>query len=186
MLDQLNKIIEQFTAQEVSNSSVDNSLTSKVAQETGNSLLEGISGAVKGGNFGEIMNLFNQDKNSLVSNPLVQQIISGLTNNLGTKVGIDSKNASSLAATLIPLVISFLGSKAKSGEAGFNITDIISGLSGGKSGGLLDALGGLGLDKNGDGKVDFQDALAALTGDSKNTKSSGGLGGLLGGLFGKK
>lgn len=186
MIDQLKQIIEQFSAQEVTNSSVDNSLTSKVAQETGNSLMDGLSTAVKGGNFGEIMNLFNQDKNTLVSNPIVQQIITGLTNNLGSKVGIDAKNASSLASTIIPLVISFLGSKAKSGEAGFNITDIISGLSGGKSGGLLDALGSLGLDKNGDGKVDFQDALAALSGNSKDSKPSGGLGGLLGGLFGKK
>ena len=186
MVDQIKNVIEQLASQEIAKSSVDNNLTSQIAQETGNSLMNGFTSAFQQGNMGDVMSLFNQDKNSLVSNPLVQQIISGLTNNLGAKVGIDSAQASSLASTIIPLVISFLGSKAKSGEAGFNITDIVSGLGGSNSGSMLDALGGLGLDKNGDGKVDFQDALAALTGGSASNAKQGGLGGLLGGLFGKK
>ena len=40
------------------------------------------------------------------------------------------------------------------------------------------------IDVNGDGKVDMQDAISALSGNAKSKK--GGLGGLLGGLFGKK
>ena len=37
------------------------------------------------------------------------------------------------------------------------------------------------VDQNGDGKVDLQDAVSALSGNGKSKK--GGLGGLLGGLF---
>ena len=40
----------------------------------------------------------------------------------------------------------------------------------------------VGLDQNGDGKVDLSDALSAVSGNGKK----GGLGGSLGGLFGKK
>ena len=73
-------------------------------------------------------------------------------------------------------------------EKGFNLQDIIGSISGGKGGGLMDLVtqygGALGLDQNGDGKVDMQDAITALSGKSKG--KSGGLGGLLGGLFGKK
>jgi hypothetical protein len=155
-----------------------------VAEETGNSLLNGLSGAFQSGNITEIKGLFNDDKPSLVSNPLVKQIITGLASNLGSKFGIDEKQASSFANSIIPMVISFIGSKAKSGDSGFNITDLISGLTEGKSGGLLDSLAGFGLDKNGDGKVDFKNAIVALSVDDKK-RNKGGLGGLLGGLFGK-
>lgn len=184
MVEQLKILIEHVVSQEVSKTSIGSNLTSQVAQETGNSLLSGLSGAFQQGNITEIMGLFNDDKSNLASNPLVKQIVTGLATNLGSKFGIDEKQASGFATSIIPMVISFIGSKAKSGDAGFSVTDLISGLSGGNSGSLLDSLAGFGLDKNGDGIVDFKDAIAALSGDDKKG-NKGGLGGLLGGLFGK-
>ena len=69
-------------------------------------------------------------------------------------------------------------------QPGFNITDLISLISGGNGGGLMDAVskygGQFGLDQDGDGQVGMSDAISAVT------KKSGGLGGLLGKLFGGK
>lgn len=185
MIEQFKSLIEQVVSQEVSKTSINNSLTSEVAQETGNSLINGFSGAIKNGNISEIMSLFNDDKNTLVSNPLVKQIVTSLATSLGSKFGIDEKQAAGFASSVIPMVISYISSKSKSGESGFSITDIMSNLGDGNSGSILDGLAGFGLDKNGDGKVDFKDAIATLSGDDKKSDKSGGLGGLLGGLFGK-
>jgi hypothetical protein len=47
---------------------------------------------------------------------------------------------------------------------------------------MLSKLGGTGLDKDGDGDVDFNDLTAAFSGSS--TKGGGGLMDTLGGMFG--
>ena len=64
----------------------------------------------------------------------------------------------------------------------FNMSDLVSAISGGQGGGLMDAVskygGQFGLDQDGDGKVGMSDAVAAVS-------KKGGLGGLLGKLFGK-
>jgi len=183
-MNQFASIIQQLVGQQIASTKIDQNLVPQVAEETGNSLLSGLTNAFKDGNASEIMSLFTQENSNLASNPMVGQIISGLASNLGTKFGIDSAQASTFASSVIPLIINFISSKSGSGASGFNVTDLISGLSGNNSGGFLDNLGAFGLDKNGDGKVDFKDALSALTGDNKDDKS-GGLGGMLGNLFGK-
>ena len=139
MIEQLKSIIDQVVGQEVTKSNIDSNLTSQVAQETGNSLINGLSGALQQGNLTEIMSLFNDDKSSLASNPMVSQIVTNLAGTLGSKFGIDAKQASGFASTIIPMVISFIGSKSKDGAAGFNIADLVSGLSGGNGGNLLDS-----------------------------------------------
>lgn len=68
-------------------------------------------------------------------------------------------------------------------QPGFNVQDIVNSIGGGQGGGLMDMVtkygGQFGLDQDGDGQVGMSDAVAAVT------KKSGGLGGLLGKLFGK-
>ncbi len=89
-----------------------------------------------------------------------------------------------MAGGLIPQVLSGLVNKAKDpNQPGFNIQDIIASISNDQGGGLMDMVtkygGQFGLDQDGDGQVGMSDAVAAVT------KKSGGLGGLLGKLFGK-
>ena len=84
---------------------------------------------------------------------------------------------------MIPQILGGLVNKAKDpNQPGFNMSDLVSAISGGNGGGLMDAVskygGQFGLDQNNDGKVDMGDAMAAVT-------KKGGLGGLLGKLFGK-
>lgn len=177
MVEQFKKIIQQIAEKEVSvNANVNNDLAGNVAQETGNSLIEGLKSAVSGGNMSEVMGLVNAtDINSLTSNPVVKNIIDMLSSKLTNNVGIESSTSSGLASSIIPQLIRMVFS----GKGGGNITDILGSLIGGSQdgGSILDSLGKMGLDQNGDGKVGLDDAISAV--------KKGGLGNLIGGMFKK-
>jgi hypothetical protein len=78
---------------------------------------------------------------------------------------------------------SLIGKAKDPNVKGFDVSDLVSAISGGSgNSNLMDMVtkygGQFGLDQNNDGKVDMQDAMSAVT-------KKGGLGGLLGKLFGK-
>lgn len=167
MIDQLKDVVTQFTQKEVEgNAGIDNQLAGSVAQETGSSILEGLKSAVSGGNISDVMSLAgNLDVNSLSSNPVVKNIIESLSSNLTNKVGIDGATSSGFAGNIIPQILSsVLGGKS----GGFNITDILGSLTGGD---------GNPLDQNKDGKIGFDDAIAAV--------KNGNIGDILGDMFKK-
>ncbi len=91
----------------------------------------------------------------------VEQGISG-------KTGVSSATVSKILAMLAPIVMGYLGKQSRNSNVsdGGGLSDLLGGMLGGQSGSNI--LGGL-LDQNGDGKLGVDD-----------------VGGLLGGLFGKK
>ncbi len=91
-----------------------------------------------------------------------------LESNISRNTGVSSGAVSKILAMLAPIVMGYLGKQSRSSNVadGKGLNDLLGGLLGGNSGGNI--LGGL-LDQNGDGKLDAND-----------------VGGLLGGLFGKK
>src|SRR5690606_2498799 len=163
MIEQLKKIIEQVTEQAVSgNANVSNELAANIANETRNSLMEGLKSAVSNGNMSEIMGMINAaDLNSLTSNPIVKSIIQNLTSKLVNNIGMDASTSSGLAGSIIPQLLNMV----LGGKSNINITDIIGSLAGGNNSGgsILDNLGKMGLDQNGDGKVGIDDAISAVT-----------------------
>ena len=91
----------------------------------------------------------------------VEEAISG-------KPGVSSGTVSKILAMLAPIVMGYLGKQSRNNNVsdGGGLSDLLGGMLGGQSGGNV--LGGM-LDQNGDGKLGIDD-----------------VGGLLGGLFGKK
>ena len=91
----------------------------------------------------------------------VEQAISG-------KTGVSSGMVSKIMAMLAPIVMGYLGKQSRSNNVsdGGGLSNMLGGMLGGQSGSGI--LGGM-LDQNGDGKLGIDD-----------------VGGLLGGLFGKK
>ena len=91
---------------------------------------------------------------------VLEQSISG-------KTGVSSSTVSQILAKLAPIVMGYLGKQSRSNNVsdGGGLSDMLGGMLGGQGGGML---GGM-LDQNGDGKLGVDD-----------------VGGLLGGLFGKK
>lgn len=106
---------------------------------------------------------------------------------ISEKTGVSSANTSKIIAMLAPIVMGYLGkeSKGKNVQSGGGLGDLLGGLMGGSANGssaggsILTSL----LDQDGDGQLGINDVITAMSG---NKKKSGGIGGLLGGLFGKK
>lgn len=188
MFEQLSDLVKKFGNDAVvTNAAVPNEHNDAVMDEAGTSILDGLKEMVANGNTADLAGLFQGNNAFDASNPVVQQLTEKLSGNLGEKFGLNSEDASGVAGSLIPKVLGSLVGKAKDpNDSSFQVSDIISAITGGnseKGGGIMDAIskygGQFGLDQDGDGQVGISDAVAAVS------KKSGGLGGLLGKLFGK-
>lgn len=186
MFEQLTDLVKQFGGEAVvNNPAVPNEHNEAVMEEAGSSILSGLKDMVAGGNVGDLAGMLSGKTPIDMENPVVKELAGKVTGNLGEKFGLSEDAAGSVAGGLIPQVLNGLVNKAKDpNQPGFNVTDLVGAISGGNGGGLMDAVskyGGMfGLDQDGDGQVGMSDAISAVT------KKSGGLGGLLGKLFGGK
>jgi hypothetical protein len=185
MFEQLTQLVQQFGNDAVvKNDAVPNEQNEAVMQEASNSIVDGLKNMAAEGNISDLSSLFQGNNASDTSNPVVQKLTEQLTGNLGEKFGLSSDAAAGVAGSLIPKVLGSLVGNAKDpNHKGFEVADIVNAISGGNgNAGLMEAVskygGQFGLDQNADGKVDMSDAMAAVS-------KKGGLGGLLGKLFGK-
>lgn len=145
------------------------------------SILDNLSGFLNGGDFSD-------------GNKILGHVLGGnqdtMVQGLSAKTGVDSGIISKILPMLAPIIMGYLGKQTqnKNVSSGGGLGDLLGGLLGGSNNsGGGNSLGGSVLtsvlDQNGDGKLDINDAMAAMSGTNKK---KGGLGGLLGGLFGKK
>ena len=185
MFDQLTELVKQYGGDAIiNNPAVPNEHNEAVMEEANGSILSGLKDMVASGNIGDLAGMLSGKTAIDMNNPVVAELAGKVTGNLGEKFGLSPDAAGSVAGGLIPQVLSGLVNKAQdTNQPEFNVQDIISSISDGQGGGLMDLVskygGKLGLDQDGDGQVGMSDAVAAVT------KKSGGLGGLLGKLFGK-
>jgi hypothetical protein len=185
MFEQLTQLVQQYGGDAVvNNTAVPNEHNEAVIQETSSSIFSGLQKIASEGGAEQLAGLFNGTSKLDSSNPVVQQITQQLSGSLGEKFGLSSTDSAGVASSMIPQVLNSLVNKAKDpNDSSFNISDIISSISGnsGQASGIMETINKygmqFGLDQNNDGKVDVADAVS-LT-------KSGGLGGLLGKLFGK-
>lgn len=185
MLEQLTQLAQQFGNDAVvKNNAVPNEHNEAVIGEASNSIFSGLQKIASEGGVEQLAGLFQGNAAQDSSNPVVQQLTQQLSGSLGEKFGIESSAASSVAGSLIPQILGSLVGKAKDPNDSFQISDLVNAISGGNgNAGLMEAVskygGQFGLDQNADGKVDVEDAMAAVT------QKSVGFGSLLGKLFGK-
>lgn len=185
MFDQLSDLVKQYGGDAVvKNATVPNEHNDAVMNEASSSIVDSLKSMVASGNIADLAGLFQGNNAADGSNAAVQQITEKLSGSLGEKFGLSTDAASGVAGSLIPSVLGSLINKAKDpNDSSLNVSDIINSISGGNGGGIMDAIskygGQFGLDQDGDGQVGINDAVAAVS------NKSGGLGGLLGKLFGK-
>lgn len=123
---------------------------------------------------------------------ILGHVLGGKQNNAATGVsqasGLGKGQAMQLMMMLAPIVMAYLGNRSRQqgmdsqglgGLLGQQTQQISS--AGGIGGTLMNAV----LDKDGDGDVDFSDILAAASDSGASPQQQGGLGGLLGSIFGK-
>jgi hypothetical protein len=141
------------------------------------SILDNLGGFLNGGDFSD-------------GNKILGHVLGGNQNTmvqgLSAKTGVNSEIISKILPMLAPIIMGYLGKQTqnKNVSNGGGLGDLLGGLLNGtsNSGAGSSVLTSV-LDQNGDGKLDISDAMSAISGSSKK---KGGLGGLLGGLFGKK
>jgi hypothetical protein len=185
MLDQITNLVKQFGSDAVvNNPAIPNEQNEDVMNEASGSILNGLKEMANGGNISDLAGMLGGASSVDMNNPVVQELANKVSGNLGEKFGLSSEAAGGVAGSLIPQVLGGLLGKANdSNDSSFNMSDIVGSLTGGSGGGLMDMIssvgGKLGLDQDGDGQVGVSDAVEAVS------KKSGGLGGLLGKLFGK-
>jgi Bacterial protein of unknown function (DUF937) len=185
MFEQLTQLVQQYGNDAVvNNKSIPNEHNEAVMGEASSSIFSGLQKIASEGGVEQLAGLFQGNAAQDSSNPVVQQLTQQLTGSLGEKFGINSTDASGVAGSLIPQILGSLIGKAKDPNDSFQISDLVSAISGGAgNAGLMEAVskygGQFGLDQNADGKVDMEDAMSAVS------NNSGTLGGLLGKILGK-
>ncbi len=110
---------------------------------------------------------------------------SGVEQVIGQKAGIDASSVGNILKVAAPLIMGYLG-KQKQSQGVSNsgdLTGLLGGLLGGSSTANDQSFLEKVLDADGDGSV-VDDVAGMLLGGNKNS-SGGGIGGMLGGLFGK-
>lgn len=195
MLENLFSLVkEQGFDSVINNPEVPNEQNEAVLASATDSVAGGLQNALASGGLQNVLSLFgNRDNNggggigSLMNNPIVQSIIGNFTNKLTNEQGISSTQASGIAGSLIPSVISSLIGKTNDpNDSSFDMNNIIGSLTGGggtSSGGfdfnsILSKFGGGGLDTDGDGQVELSDIVSKVSGGAQQAQTGGG-GGLM-------
>ena len=185
MFEQLTQLVQEFGQDAVvKNNAIPNEQNEAVIEEAGSSIFSSLQKMASEGGVEKLAGLLQGNNAQDPSNPAVQQITQQLTGSLGEKFGLDSTAAAGVAGSMIPKILSGLVNKTNDPNDGFQLTDLIGAITGGgaQTSGIMDTISKygtqFGLDQNADGKLDLNDAIAV-------TKSSGGIGGFLGKLFGK-
>ncbi len=155
---------------------------------------EGLMGALSGKHDGSILDnlggLFGggveesvtQDGSKILGHILGNRQ-QGVEKIIGEKSGLDTGSVGNILKVAAPILMGILGKQARQNNvsSGNDLTGLIGGMLGGSGAreeqGFLEQI----LDADGDGSV-VDDVAGMILGSSKK---KGGLGGLLGGLFGK-
>ncbi len=158
--------------------------------EGASGLLNAISGKHSGGILDNLGGLFEGGVEDSVTNDgagILGHILGSkqntVENALSQKSGIDAGSVGQILKVAAPILMGVLGKQASQNNVSDanGLTNLLGGMLGGGSGSQQQSLIESFLDADGDGSI-LDDVAGMVLGGNKK---SGGLGGLLGGLFGK-
>ncbi|MBX2940401.1 MAG: hypothetical protein KF880_10055 [Ferruginibacter sp.] len=143
----------------------------EVVAEATNTVASGLRNIVAGGGANGLLELFGtRDKSHLLQNSVVSMMIGHLTGKLINKHQLNHQQASGLAGSLIPDVLSSLVQKVHDpNERGFSLDNLLSSITGGASKEVVQSQSG--------GSI--SDILARISGNSQPVNHGGSGGGLM-------
>jgi hypothetical protein len=144
MLENLFNLVKEFSGDQViNNPAVPNERNNDVMAEATHSIAGGLQNIAAGGGLQSILQLFSGggNRNSLLSNPIVSMMAGHFMNKLMNKHGLNSQQASGIASSLIPNVLSSLIQRTNDqNNNSFDLNGILQSLTGNataqKAGGL--------------------------------------------------
>lgn len=133
----------------------------------GTSVFDGIKTVLSGGGVSTVMNFFKGGETNL-SNPVVKEISTHFTNSFSSSFGMNTQQASGLASSFLPGVLTQLVTKVNDpADKSFDMQQMFDQFSGGATSKFnitsMFAKVKSGLDKDGDGDVDFRDLKAMFS-----------------------
>lgn len=161
MLDQLIKLVEQNAGKDiVQNKAIPDQHNQAAIKTVAEQIFNGLKSQASAGNVQQIAGMFQGGKAS-ASNPMVNQLIASAAGAVAKKFGVSPQAAQSMAQSLLPTVMNQLVKKTNDPkDDSFDLGGIMKSVTGNNSFDVGSLLGG----KSG----------------------GGGLGDVLGGMFGKK
>lgn len=142
MLDNIINLVKEEALKSITNNAdVPADKKDAAIETTTSSIVDGIKNQLSGGNVTDLIGMFTGD--SKASNSLTDSIQTSVITSLIEKVGLNKGVANTIATTVIPAVMSMISKKNNDSNDSFDIGSIIESVSGGKKGGLLDAIGGI-------------------------------------------
>lgn len=167
MLEELLNLVKQSSQEAVvDNPEIPNEHNAAVMEEAGSSVVSTLQNMMASGQASQVMSLFGNNAQDVDNNPVTQNISGNFINNITQKLGISPKVASGIAAAVIPMILNKLVKKTNDpSDSSFNIQDIFNKLS-----------------NNGTSGINITDILSKF-GGSADAASTGGGGGLLGGML---
>ncbi|HAO05016.1 MAG: hypothetical protein IPO46_05575 [Chitinophagaceae bacterium] len=140
MLEELFNLVKNVAGESASNSTeIAPDQQTEVVAEATNTVASGLRNIVAGGGIQSLISLLSgnnqqQGKSSLLSNPIVSMMIGHFAGKLMNKMNIGNAQASSIANSLIPGVISSLiGNINDSGNSAFSIENLLKSITGGQT-----------------------------------------------------
>jgi hypothetical protein len=143
MLEQLISLIQEHGQETVvQNPVVPNEYNQQVMNEAGSSIVGGLQQALAGGGLAQVMQLISGASSSqqggiasLMTNPLVQNMIQTFSGKLTNQFQLNPNNAQQVGADLIPQVLSRLSGQVNDpANPGIDINSVIRSLTGGGTG----------------------------------------------------
>ncbi len=193
MIDVLKDLIQQYGQNAVvANPDVPNEHNENVMNEVMQGLMGGLGNqALSQGGLGSIIGLLSGGNNgNLMSNPIVGNIAQSVIGNLMSKFGLSDSAAAGVVGNMLPSVLGGLINKTNDpNDSSIDLGGLMGAVTGGKTNGIdFSNILSQGAGALADGKLDMNDLMniaGGLMGNNQKNSQDSGIGGLLGGLFGK-
>lgn len=195
MLEVLQGLIQQAgQGAVVQNPEVPNEHNEGVMSEVMQGLMGGLSNQANSqGGLGSLIGLLGGgagNSGNLMSNPIVGSIAQSVIGNLMEKFGLSNSAAAGVVGNMLPSVLGGLIDKTNDpNDSSIDMGGLMGTITGGKTSGIdFGSLLSQGAGALADGKLDMNDLmnLAGSAMGGQKQQGGGGLGSLLGGLFGSK
>lgn len=167
MLEELFNLVKGSAGDAViNNPQVPNEYNNEVVAEATNTVASGLRNMVAGGGLENILSLFNSgggqqaNSNSLMNNPIVNMMVGHFSGKLMNKYNLGGQEASNVAGSLIPDVISNLINKTNDpNNSTFSIENLLNSITGGQSERVVQE-----QQSSGNNGFNFQDLIGQFTG----------------------
>ena len=178
MLDNLFDLVKGFAGDAVvNNPDVPNEHNDAVVAEATNTVARGLQNMVAGGGLQNIISMFSgggqqqQGGSGILNNPIVNMMIGHFASKLMSKFGLGTSQASSVANSLIPNVISSLINKTNDpNNSSFTLDNLLHTLTGGQSTQVAQD-----QQNSGNTGFSFQNLIGQFTGGDQQNGGGGGL-----------